>query len=131
MQSGPTQGQWFYEDVKPRARVPVQYVPQLQLHMLATGLRSALFVSRTSCHGTKVYRMARDDEFCKDMMALVSRFHREWVARARRPPRNPMAKMERWARFAKRTHALSLSTKQLAALAAAEVPLGQAQPLFV
>lgn len=64
---------WVVSDSGPRRRVPIQYVAQLQIQMLAAGLTSALFVSRSSTLGTNVFRMWRDDEFCRLMVrCLVS-----------------------------------------------------------
>jgi hypothetical protein len=132
MQGDATNVKWFLHEDKCFARVPPKYVPQLQLHMLATGLQSALFVSRTSRNGTRIFRMTRDDDYCKDMLALVSRFHREFVCACTRPPLAPLAKMPRWERFCKRTEALSMNlSKPILHIAAADVLLGQSQPMFL
>ena len=61
-------GTWLVADSGPRVGVPVQYMPQLQIEMLATGLRSALFVSRSATLGTNVFRVWRDDTYCMNMV---------------------------------------------------------------
>lgn len=125
---------WHQEQVQPRKRVPVQYVPQLQLHMLAAGLPSALFVSRTSDCGTNFFRVPRDDECCSLMLMLISRFHTEFSGRRpwpRAPKLDACKRWPEWKRLCAATKRISAASRVLHHLPAAQAPMGQAQPFYV
>jgi hypothetical protein len=122
---------WFVHDERPRRRVPAQYVPQLQLEMLASGLRSSVFVSRSAEHGTNIFRVARDDTYCATMLSCISHFYTQHVVPKRVPGRNYCMSWPCWRRFCQRTGELSATARLLHHLPPDECPLGQSQPLFL
>jgi hypothetical protein len=111
--------------------VPPQYVPQLQLEMLASGLRSALFVSRSAENGTNVFRVPRDDAYCACMLQLISRFYVDFVLTKRVPPKNFFGGWAVWRCFCTKTGELSAASKLLCHVAAEDSPFGQDEPLFL
>ena len=131
MQEPPGRCTWYVRDEKPRARIPPQYMPQLQLEMLTSGLQSSLFVSRSAEHGTNIFRVPRDDAYCALMLQLVSRFYLDYVRVAKVPPKTFAHRWPPWRRFCLRTGELAARARLLHHLHSADVPLGQSQPLFL
>lgn len=88
------------------------YVPQLQLEMLCVGTncRSAVMIRQTATHGALILRMHRDDEWIKEMLYWLQRFHEDFVDPNRPPPKNffwDASKAEdraRYRRFVNRTN---------------------------
>jgi hypothetical protein len=66
------------------------YVPQLQLEMLCVGpdCRSAVMIRQTATHGALILRMHRDDEWIKEMLYWLHRFHEDFVDPNHPPPKN-------------------------------------------
>ena len=122
---------WYVQDVRPRARVPAQYVPQLQLQMLASGLPSALFVSRSSENGTNVFRVRRDDAYCGALLRVIARFHGRFVASKKVPPPAWCEHWPEWRRLAAATGKVAAGAVLLKHVPGDEGPLGQSQPLFL
>ncbi|KAK9797824.1 hypothetical protein WJX73_003099 [Symbiochloris irregularis] len=62
-------------DRGPRDQVPVQWVAQLQMEMLAAPQKpsSALLVSRSATKGITLFRMVKNEEFQRLMLYFVSR----------------------------------------------------------
>lgn len=66
------QVEWCVSD-RVRERLPPYWVPQLQLHMLATGCQSAVLVARSVRGGMRLWRMWREDEYLFRMLAMIRR----------------------------------------------------------
>lgn len=113
----------------------MQYVPQLQLEMLATGLQSALLVSRSATRGTNIFRMWRDDGYCRLLLRCAARFRSEYCAPSAgargRPPPGFSAQWAAFHELCRLTPQLRNAAHLLCHLPPEEAPLGQAQPLFV
>ncbi|KAG2440766.1 hypothetical protein HXX76_003622 [Chlamydomonas incerta] len=86
-------------DPGPRHAVPAAWVPQLQLHMLATGCQSALVVSRSASKGMTVFRLLRDDEYLQRMMGVLARLNNEYVRRGLTPPPDMFARQSDYCAF--------------------------------
>jgi radial spoke head protein 9 len=69
---GRVKKEWVVCDRGPRSHLSPSWVPQMQLHMAATGTWSGLLVTR-SPRGVYVYRMYRDDEYLYRMCCLIKR----------------------------------------------------------
>ena len=63
-----------------------RWIPQLQLHMFASGCLSALLVSRSASKGTRVYRLYRDEAYLALMLRLSDKVYCSFVL-PRHPPR--------------------------------------------
>ncbi|KAK9787613.1 hypothetical protein WJX73_001321 [Symbiochloris irregularis] len=84
-------GSSFYiHDMGPRSHVPVMWVAQMQMEMLACPHKSpsALLVSRSATQGMTIFRMERSPEFQRSMLSVISRFWTEYVCKGVRPPEN-------------------------------------------
>ncbi|GAX85015.1 hypothetical protein CEUSTIGMA_g12436.t1 [Chlamydomonas eustigma] len=68
-------GRWVISDRGPRDQVSPLWIPQLQLHMLASGCLSALLVSHSATKGTCVYRVYRDESYLTSMLSLAKHAH--------------------------------------------------------
>lgn len=76
-------------DPGPRPLPPASAMPQLQLQMLACGSPSALLVSHSATRGGRVWRVAGDDAFLKNMLLVASRVFQENVLAKKEPPVPP------------------------------------------
>eukprot|EP00877_Chromochloris_zofingiensis_P010471 jgi/Chrzof1/5678/Cz16g11120.t1 len=76
---GTTRVCYSLKDTGPRDRLLPQWVPQLQLHMLATGCMSALLVSRSASQGIRVFRVFRSEFFINSMLRILVRLQQEHV----------------------------------------------------
>jgi hypothetical protein len=90
-------------DRGPHSHVPVHYVPQLMMEILATGAPSALFVTRTPLGGIRTFRLPRDDVYIAEMLEVISRFYTMYVLRRREPPENFFIEWALYRRFLVRT----------------------------
>eukprot|EP00890_Picochlorum_soloecismus_P003729 jgi/Picsp_1/4357/NSC_01863-R1_protein len=79
---------YVFMDSGPRDQCHVQYVPQLQFHMLCTGLSSAVLVSRSASKGMRVFRMHKDEEYIHMMLQIISIFWKEMVIPRILPAKN-------------------------------------------
>lgn len=123
---------WACCDTGPRTAVPEQYVPQLQLEMLCTGLPSALLVSRSATRGTHVFRMWRSDRYCALLLRLAAEFHQRFGRPGcRSPGPNFFASSPLFHEFSRLTLELKNRTTLLCHLDADDAPLDQSQPLFL
>ena len=75
-------------DAEPRDRVNLLHVPQVQMHMLATGAPFALYLSYSAGNGMKVYVVKENPFYQKLLLRLVLRFNRDFVLRGKKPPEN-------------------------------------------
>ncbi|KAF5833442.1 hypothetical protein DUNSADRAFT_10232 [Dunaliella salina] len=75
-------------DRGPREAVAFHWVPQLMLHMLATGTWSALLICRSVTKGIRVFRIFRDDEYLFRMISILNRLYTQYVLQGREPPPN-------------------------------------------
>ncbi|KAK9803266.1 hypothetical protein WJX72_002943 [[Myrmecia] bisecta] len=100
-------------DRGPRQQVPTYWVPQLQMEMLAGGASSALLVSRSATKGMTLFRMARDDSYLRQMLAIISRFYRTYVRRNCRPPYNMFSERPDYQQFLRHTASLARETPAL------------------
>ncbi|GLI64376.1 hypothetical protein VaNZ11_007639, partial [Volvox africanus] len=91
--------EFFISDRGPRQEVSPLWIPQLQLHMLATGCHSGLLLSRSATKGTTVFRILRDDDYLNRMLSILDRFASEYVRRGVRPPRDMFAHQPEYAAF--------------------------------
>ncbi|KAF5828969.1 hypothetical protein DUNSADRAFT_16749 [Dunaliella salina] len=62
---------------RPSRSLQAKWVPQLQLHCLASGANSALLVSRTATKGMTVFRMYRNEEYIQNMLSVVHYMRKE------------------------------------------------------
>ena len=79
---------YIFMDSGPRDQCHAQYVPQLQFHMLCTGLSSALLVSRSATKGMRVFRVNKDEEYINMMLQIISVFWKEMVIPRVLPAKN-------------------------------------------
>lgn len=121
---------WRCRDTGPREAIPLQYVGQLQLEMMCTGLRSALLVSRSSCNGTNVFRMFRNDQYCKCLLLHASRFKAQFTS-GRPPPPNFFASWATHHELCNRTSSVQQRCTTLVCHLPSHCCLGQAQPMFL
>lgn len=124
-------GRWVCCDSGPRAAVPVQYVPQLQLEMLCTGLQSALLVSRSATRGTHIFRMWRSDRYCALLLCVAAAFYQEVRHQRRAPRRSFFAGLPAFQEYCRLTLDLKQRTPLLCHLAPGDSPFDQSQPLFL
>lgn len=109
-------------DKGPRERCDVSYVPQLQFHMLCSGARSALLVSRSATKGIRIFRMHRDDEYIKLMLGVLNILWQSYVLPRKVPPKNAFSNL--------RIHRkLLLKTRELAASASIECEISPADAM--
>jgi hypothetical protein len=80
-------------DRGPAERPDAAWVAQSQMHMLCTSSRSALLLHRSATRGLRAWRLPRDDELCRLMLAVVSALYVGYVAPRRPPPREPFARL--------------------------------------
>lgn len=64
----------FWQLKGPHGCIPPQYVPQVQVEMLATGASAATYVSCSATQGMHLIRMPRDDEYCVELLHFLSVF---------------------------------------------------------
>jgi len=94
-------------DRGPRGSLDCGYVPQLQFHMLCSGVDSAFLVSRSATKGTNIFQMKRDNEYIRSMLEIIRCFYTTYVKKGKVPPQNAFSHM--------RTHTqLLLKTRELA-----------------
>eukprot|EP00892_Ulva_mutabilis_P002388 jgi/Ulvmu1/1214/UM109_0012.1 len=130
--AGPGRRRWTCCDTGPRAAPPEQYVPQLQLEMLCTGLPSALLVSRSATRGTHIFRMWRNDRYCALLLRLAATFYQSFGRHGcRSPPPNFFASSPVYHEFCRTTQQLRAHTPLLCHLDADDAPFDQSQPLFL
>ena len=60
-------------------------VVTVQMEMLATGVQSALLVSRSVTRGIHIFRMARDDAYLTAMLTFLSQLYVNHVLQASKP----------------------------------------------
>lgn len=96
------------------ARVNPQLVPQLQLHMLATGCQSVLLASRCAERGLRVWRLWRDDAWLKSALELLSQLQVQHVARNAAPPANFFSRQPGHAAFLRRTLSIARGAECIA-----------------
>lgn len=128
---GKGRGRWVCCDGGPRAAVPDQYVPQLQLEMLCAGLQSALLVSRSATRGTHIFRMWRSDRYCALLLRVAAVFHQEVRHQRCAPRRNFFAGWPVFEEYCRLTLDLKQRTTLLCHLAPEDSPFDQSQPLFL
>ena len=102
-------------DAQPREAVRVLDVPQLQLHLLATGAPFALYLSHSASNGAAVYVMRSDGAYQRRMLELAASFVRDYVAPGRPPPPDFNHGREGFQAFLAKTRELARSAKLLAA----------------
>ena len=93
---------WF-EVRGPHESVAAQYIPQVQLEMLATGATAGHYCSMSAAHGLNLFRITRDDAYLEKLLLLVRRF---WLCVRRGEPPPPLAGSEEHAAFIEHTLAL-------------------------
>ncbi|KAG1677937.1 hypothetical protein FOA52_001355 [Chlamydomonas sp. UWO 241] len=76
-------------DPGPMASVRPAWVPQLQMHCLATGVPSVLLLSRSASKGVRLYRVERDDAYIERMLDCLRLLQVEHV-NPRRPPNSDL-----------------------------------------
>ncbi|KAF8058321.1 rplW [Scenedesmus sp. PABB004] len=91
----------------PAPRVQPQWVPQLQLHMLATGCSSALLVSRCAHEGVRAFRLFADREYQRTMLSLLALLQRQHVAPGVPPSAATFAGVPGYRAFLSRTVAIA------------------------
>jgi hypothetical protein len=101
--NGKLHARYVVSDRGPRERVAVEWVPQLQLQMLCAGTPSALLASRSATKGIRVFRVARDDVYLRQMLAVASRLWTAHVLLHRPPPADVYASMPEYGAFLQRT----------------------------
>ena len=89
----------WYEVKPPLDEIPPQYVPQVQLEMLALGSNSNNFVSATAHQGLNLITAERDDHYLGEMLHFIASFWR--CVRTGVPPTEDMhwSEPERFAAF--------------------------------
>jgi hypothetical protein len=93
---------WF-EARGPLDSIPPQYVPQVQLECLCSGVEVNNFVSASACQGLRVFRSHRDDAYLAEMLHFIAKF---WgrVKRGHRPsPELHWQEADRYERFLRAT----------------------------
>ncbi|MEW5319169.1 MAG: hypothetical protein WDW38_010336 [Sanguina aurantia] len=118
-------------DRGPRDMVSAMWVPQLQLHMLASGCASGLLVSRSATKGVRVFRMYRDDPYLATMLSLVSRFHTSHVLQRKPPPVNMFSTDPTYIQFLYRTLQLARRAKEVVCCSDLPLPHGVDDRAFV
>ena len=88
--------QYVVRDKGPRLSPPAHWVPQLQLHMLATGCHSLLLLSRSATRGSRIFRVTRDHAYVRAMLDTLSHMYCAHVLRQRAPPPNMFSKDSRY-----------------------------------
>lgn len=81
-------------DRGPASVLNVSWIPQLQLHMLCTGTRSALLMSRSVLHGAKVFRVQRDDRYIHAMLCVLRKLWLQYILPRRPPSKNAFCDMK-------------------------------------
>uniref|UniRef100_A0A383WDU8 Uncharacterized protein n=1 Tax=Tetradesmus obliquus TaxID=3088 RepID=A0A383WDU8_TETOB len=99
----------------PAQRVHPQWVPQLQMHMLATGCQSALLVSRCADSGVRVFRLWRDDTYLQTMLKLLSVLQTQHVLQGVQPSAATFSGLPGYRAFLHRTATLARSAECIAA----------------
>ena len=99
----------WYETRGPHDHLAAQYVPQVQLEMLATGARGGNYVSASAFQGLNVIRVARDDAYLVELLHFVRRF---WATvREGEPPPPDFfwrgGESDRYEKFLERTVAIA------------------------
>jgi len=72
-------GVYDYRSRIPHKEIPYYYIPQIQIQMLCTNIKSSLYVSYTPTKGTKIYEMKYNAKFCKTMIYLLSYIYKNCV----------------------------------------------------
>lgn len=106
---GKVSSQFIVGDKGPWFHVHPQYLPQLQLHMLATGTASALLLSRSATKGVRMFRSIRDDVYINSMLGFISKFYCSHVVTGVRPPLNMWHHDSKYQQFLQATKSLARS----------------------
>ena len=101
-------------DAQPREAVRVLDVPQLQLHLLATGAPFALYLSHSASNGAAAYVMRSDGAYQRRMLELAASFVADYVKAGRPPPPDFNHGREGFQAFLAKTRELARSAKLLA-----------------
>jgi len=104
---------YAFMDSGPRDQCHGQFVPQLQFHMLCTGLSSALLVSRSASKGMRVFRMQKDEEYIKMMLQIISIFWKEMVIPRILPSKNVFRNLRIHQQLLLRTRELTRLTEMI------------------
>ncbi|GAB4823700.1 hypothetical protein N2152v2_010746 [Parachlorella kessleri] len=122
---------YLLSDRGPRHDVKPEWVPQLQLHMLCAGTRTALLVSRSATKGLHVFRMARDDDYLQLMLRVLSRFWSEFVQRQRQPPQDMFSSWAHYHRLLQQTVLIARSAELALRASSSRTPYGDDCRLFL
>jgi len=106
-------------DPGPFKEVATWHVPQLQLEMLCLGPKctNALFVSCSATRGVVLQRLARNDEYIRQMLALAATFDREVIRAGNAPYPDFAAKFEGHAQLLELTLEVAASATVVAEIA--------------
>jgi len=63
----------------PHASILVSHVPQLQLEMLCSDVKTGLLVSTSACQGINVFEIERDDDYLSLLLHFLSLFYTRHV----------------------------------------------------
>lgn len=96
-------------DRGPRNSLDPLYVPQLQFHMLCSGVDTALLASRSATKGTNVFQMQRDDEYIRAMLEVIRCFYTTYVKKSKVPPQNAFSHMRLHSQLLLKTRELAYS----------------------
>lgn len=72
-------GEFMFVKRKPFDRIPVYYMPQLQMEMAMTGLDQCIFVSWTPERGMTVFHVDYDPLYFEDMIRFENTFYERYV----------------------------------------------------
>ena len=93
----------WYEVRGPHEALPAQYVPQVQLEMLATGAKAGHYCSMSAAHGLNLFRLTRDDAYLEKLLRIIRSF---WLCVRRGEPPPPIAGSKEHDAFLEHTLAL-------------------------
>lgn len=129
--NGKLHARYVVSDRGPRERVAVDWVPQLQLQMLCSGTPSALLASRSATKGIRVFRMARDEVYLRQMLAVASRLWTAHVLLRCPPPADAYTSMPEYGAFLQRTVQIAHNAEVVAAVADCEIaPCADRRPFL-
>ncbi|KAL6778262.1 hypothetical protein ACKKBG_A17530 [Auxenochlorella protothecoides x Auxenochlorella symbiontica] len=107
-------GLFTLKDMDPVWEVRAEWVPQLQFHMLCSGLSSALLVSRSATRGLRVFRMPADEAYAGLMKHYIARLWAAVRAGRRSLPANPWVREAKYQDLLRRTLMLARSARVVA-----------------
>ena len=82
---------------------PAYHMPQLQMEMLALGVDGGLLCMQSATRGVRVFYVARDDDYARRMLEILSSFYEEHVLTGIPPPERMFQGRESHARLVRET----------------------------